>query len=459
MSRPPNVVILAIDSLRASHLGCYGYKYPTSPNIDALSAESVVFDRAFAAGIPTMPSFTTMLSGMHPYRQGIVSHIGERQRLDADVQLLPQIAQKAGWITAGIDNLVVQGHGRGSWFSRGFDYYSGFLYAPFTNQSEQLVDRAINFVNEFGEKPFLLFCHLWDPHTPYGPPPPFDTMHYHPEQRDADEPDLQDVIAHSPEYYEAFLKEMKLKVPDDYAYVVAQYDGEISYVDVQVGRIIAHLKAIGQWENTIFLLMSDHGEAFGEGDIYFDHHGLYDAVIRVVLMCHLPGAATGRSNAMVSTEDIFPTLCECCGWELPKDYALTGRSFANALRGEHFLGRERHIAVESTRQASLALRTEKWKLILPIIEDARGEPLPHLHGTPRDPAILLFDLENDPEEKHNISAQFPEVRDALLQELTDWRTAEVTARGGKDPVLENGLSLGFKEFMSRLNARKQKEKG
>src|SRR5688572_29793114 len=117
MSRPPNVIILAIDSLRADHLGCYGYSKPTSPNIDALSAESVVFDRAFAAGIPTMPSFTTMLSGMHPYRHGIVSHIGERQRLAAKIQLLPQIAQKAGWLTAGIDNLVVQGMGRGSWFA------------------------------------------------------------------------------------------------------------------------------------------------------------------------------------------------------------------------------------------------------------------------------------------------------------------------------------------------------
>src|SRR5436305_9088919 len=106
MSRRPNVVILAIDSLRADHLGCYGYAKPTSPHIDALAAESVVFDRAFAPGIPTMPSFTTMLSALHPYRHGIVSHIGERQRLDEQIRLMPQIAREAGYVTVGIDNLV-----------------------------------------------------------------------------------------------------------------------------------------------------------------------------------------------------------------------------------------------------------------------------------------------------------------------------------------------------------------
>jgi arylsulfatase A-like enzyme len=457
MSRRPNVVILAIDTLRPDHLGCYGYHKPTSPNIDALASESVVFDRAFAAAIPTMPSFTTMLSGLHPYRHGIVSHIGERQQLDAHIQLLPQIAQKAGWITAGIDNLVVQGQGRGSWFARGFDYYSGFLYAPFTNQSEQLTNRAIRFIDEFGDKPFLLYCHLWDPHTPYGPPPPFDTMHYEPGKSE-DIPDLKEVIALSPEYYEAFLGEMNLRHPDDYSYVIAQYDGEISYVDVQIGRLIAHLKACGQWENTIFLLMSDHGEAFGEGDIYFDHHGLYDAVIRVALMCRAPGSTPARCNAMVSTEDIFPTLAEWCGWELPAAYPLTGQSFGSALRGETLAGRERHIAVESTRQASLCIRTDKWKLIQPVVTDANGQPLPNIYGQPRDPAPLLFDLETDPTESQDVSAQFPDIRDTLLEELNAWRSTEVTARGGSDPVLENGLSLSYDVFMSRLNARRHKGK-
>ena len=143
-----------------------------------------------------------------------------------------------------------------------------------------------------------------------------------------------------------------------------------------------------------------------------------------------------------------------CGWSGPTDYDLTGRSFAPALRaGETFTGRERVIGVESSRQASICLRTERWKLIVPIIENVRGNALVEIYGQPRDPAPLLFDLENDPEEKHNVSAQYPDVLAALTQELTEWRAAEVAARGGDDPLLENGLSLGFEAFMSRLRAR------
>jgi arylsulfatase A-like enzyme len=450
----PNVVIIAIDSLRASHLGCYGYDKPTSPNIDALAKESVVFDRAFAPGIPTMPSFTTMLSGLHPYRHGITAH-SSGQRLSECIVPLPQVARQGGYVTIGIDNLAVQGNGRGSWFSRGFDFYSGYLYKPFSNQSEQIADRALRFITDYKDKPFLLFVHLWDPHTPYGPPKPFDTLHYHPDKPDTSAPSMDEIKAISPEYYEAFLGEMNLKVADDYDYVVAQYDGEISYVDTQVGRILDHLKTSGLWDNTIVVLMSDHGECFGEGDVYFDHHGLYDAVLRVALMCHMPGGiTTGRSSAIVSTEDILPTLMDLCGWEGPTEYALTGRSFGAALcANETFLGRDRIFGVESSRQASLCLRTEKWKYILPITEDARGNPLVDIYGQPRDPSPLLFDLENDPGEKHDVSAQFPDVLTALSQDLADWRTSEVAARGGDDPILENGLSLGFDAFMSRLRAR------
>jgi hypothetical protein len=146
---------------------------------------------------------------------------------------------------------------------------------------------------------------------------------------------------------------------------------------------------------------------------------------------------------------------ELCGWkDGPTDYALTGRSFAPALRSnETFTGRDRIIGVESSRQASICLRTEKWKLIVPIAEDARGNALVDIYGQPRDPAPLLFDLQSDPGETQDVSAQFPDVLDSLTQELTRWRASEVEARGGDDPLLENGLSLGFDAFMSRLRAR------
>src|SRR5579885_816106 len=143
----PNIVIIAIDSLRADHLGCYGYQKATSPAIDALADESAVFERAFAAGIPTMPSSTTLLTGLHPYRHGVVGHAGARQ-LCAEVLMLPQVAHQHGYLTAACDNLVVQGGGRGTWFARGYDYYAGFIYKPFGDQSAWITERALGFLDD-----------------------------------------------------------------------------------------------------------------------------------------------------------------------------------------------------------------------------------------------------------------------------------------------------------------------
>lgn len=445
----PNIVVLTIDTLRPDHLGCYGYNKATSPHIDALAAESVVFDRAFAAGIPTTPSFTTLYTGLHPYRHGIVCHSGNR-RLSDEIMLLPQLAQQRGYVTAACDNLVVQGEGRGSWFARGYDHYSGFLYRPFGNQSSHLTDRAISFIDEYADRPLFLFLHYWDPHTPYGPLPPFDTQHYIPNSGPVD---LDDVKAIDPLYYEAFLGDMKLRLPDDYAYVVAQYDGEISQVDVEVGRVVAALKARGCWENTIFLLMSDHGECFGEGNFYFDHHGLYDAVTRVALMVRLPEEQPKRCGALVSTEDILPTIAAAGDMQLPP-YALTGASLLPLLRGDTHGIRRRVISSEASRQGSLALRTADWKLIVPIVVDAEGRPLPDVYGRVRDPRPLLFDLRHDPGETHNLAAARPDVLQQMLAELANWRDEMASTTGEPDPIQAQGLSLHYDKFMRRLLSRR-----
>jgi arylsulfatase A-like enzyme len=264
---------------------------------------------------------------------------------------------------------------------------------------------------------------------------------------------MADVMRLAPEYYEAFLGDMKLRHPDDYAYVVAQYDGEISQVDVEVGRIVAALKAQGCWEDTIFMLLSDHGECFGEGDFYFDHHGLYDAVTRVALLLRIPGQAPGRIGALVSTEDLLPTLAELAGLRAPP-YPLTGASLLPLLNGAADSVRPYVVTSESTRQASLALRTLRWKIILPLVADAEGRGLPNVYGRPRDPAPLLFDLEADPGERRNLGEELPERRDELLRALAEWRSEMARATGEPDPIAAQGLSLPYTKFIERLFARR-----
>ncbi len=432
----PSIVVIAVDTLRPDHLGCYGYARLTSPAIDRLAEESLVFDRAFAAGIPTTPSFTTLLTGLHPYRHRVLTHPGEH--LSGSTLMLAQLAKFAGYTTIGCDNLVVQGGGRGAWFARGYDYYTGFVYEPFGEQSADLTDRALRLLSRSGDGPTFLFVHYWDPHTPYGPRPPYDTMHYQPGSGPID---LADVRAIHPEYYEAFLAEMKLQ-REDYAYVVAQYDGEISQVDAQIGRLLDAVP-----DDALVLLVSDHGEAFGEGGLYFDHHGLYDAVTRITMILRVPGQPAGRVDDLVSTEDVLPTLCAVADLPLP-NYPLTGQ---NALAGGC---RDRIVCVESSRQASLALRTRSHKLILPITADAEGHRLPDLYGRPRKPDPLLYDLRADPAEIHDVAARQPEVTTAMLAELNDWRAAE--AGDGVDPILISGLSLPYQTFMARRLARLRK---
>ncbi|HSH79578.1 MAG TPA: sulfatase [Herpetosiphonaceae bacterium] len=446
--KPPNIVVVAIDSLRPDHLGCYGYSRATSPAIDALAAESVVFEQAFAAGIPTMPSFTTLYTGLHPYRHRIVAHIGHR-RLAEHLRTLPQLAQAGGYVTAACDNLVIQGEGLGTWFGRGYDHYSGFLYRPFGDQSTHLTDRALGFFREYADRPLFLFVHYWDPHSPYGPLPPYDTMHYIPGSAPVD---MADVRRIHPEYYDAFVGAMRLRHPDDYAYIVAQYDGEISQVDAQVGRLIAGIQDQGAWDNTIFVLLSDHGECFGEGDFYFDHHGLYDAVTHVALLMRVPGKAPRRADVLVSTEDVLPTLMDLAGLPRPQ-YVLTGTSLLPVVDGVKDEVRPYVVSAESSRQASLALRTTNWKLILPIVTDAHERMMPDFYGRPRSDEILVFDLRADPEERWNVQAELPTRRDELLAMLHEWRDAMLSG-GSADPIRTHGLSMPYARFMARLLAQR-----
>jgi arylsulfatase A-like enzyme len=199
--------------------------------------------------------------------------------------------------------------------------------------------------------------------------------------------------------------------------------------------------------------MADHGECFGEGDLHFDHHGLYDAVTRIALLMRVPGLEPGRCPALVSSEDLLPTLLEYAG-DTRMPYPLTGTSLKPLLDRQVDSVRPYVVSSESSRQASLALRTQNWKLILPIVADAAGNPLPDLYGRPRDPAPLLFDLREDPCEQHNLAARQPAKLSKLSQILAEWRSEMAEVTGEPDPIEAQGLSLRYESFMVRLFGRR-----
>jgi len=179
-----NVVLIALDTLRADHLGCYGYRHPTSPTLDAFAAEAVVFESYFAPTIPTHPSFTSLFTGMDAFGHQVVNVRGKHE-LAPEIGLLPEMLREHGLTTAATDNLR-------RWFTRGYGLYES--PKPGLHREGQQADRpwetekrwveaanavAIPMLERIaGQQPFLFFYHTWDPHTPYWPPREYRRMFY-----------------------------------------------------------------------------------------------------------------------------------------------------------------------------------------------------------------------------------------------------------------------------------------
>ena len=164
MTDTPNIVLISVDSLRADHLGCYGYDRPTSPRLDQLAAEGALCERVFCSGLPTQPSHTTLYTGQHPITHGIVAH-GGKARLPKHAPFLPELFLESGYTTCAVDTLVRER----VWFSRGYEYIidpsiKHVFYASIT--AEELNEKAITWLKTVPKGPFFLFVHYWDVHYP-----------------------------------------------------------------------------------------------------------------------------------------------------------------------------------------------------------------------------------------------------------------------------------------------------
>ncbi|GAC1404214.1 MAG: hypothetical protein NVSMB65_20520 [Chloroflexota bacterium] len=175
-----NIVLIALDTQRADHLGCYGYPRPTSPFLDSVARRGVLFERCYAPNIPTHPSFTTMLSGKEAITHDIVN-IGGGVPLADGVRLLPEILREHGYATAAVDSM-------GRHFTRGFDEYVTYAWdrsnPTVLRKAETVTEAALPVIDRLRAqpRPFFLFLHYWDPHTPYLPPPPYRRRFYPPDR-------------------------------------------------------------------------------------------------------------------------------------------------------------------------------------------------------------------------------------------------------------------------------------
>jgi arylsulfatase A-like enzyme len=359
----PNLIFILIDTLRPDHLGCYGYGRPTSATLDALSAESVLFEEAVSASSWTRSSIATLFTSTLPSTNGVMraDAVLRRNRLT-----LPELLREAGYRTVGFNANVTISDKFG--FDQGFDLFE----TAGRERAETITNLALEWIEENSEKrPFFLYLHYLDPHAPFDAPSPFGGMFeefYEGTVGDRYYPDL--MVGDT----------MKRQLDEsDVTHLRDLYDGEIRYLDSHLHRLVNELKRLGLTDTSWIIVASDHGEEFLEHGRLGHNTTLYDEVLRVPLLIHLPGAKYGgrRIAAQVGLIDLAPTLLEVAAVNVPQ--RMRGQSLRNWLEtGEDLPHPNRPIRSELGYSLSRPERT-------PILwQSAR---------TPEAKAILTFDLE------------------------------------------------------------------
>jgi arylsulfatase len=361
-SPPSNVLLITVDTLRADHLGCYGYSRPTSPNIDALARNSVVFEDAHCQVPKTNPSLASLFSGLYPQNH---KDLRLRLTLPSSVQTLAGRLAAAGWNTAGIVgqfNLV-----RRSGLAQGFEtYIDDFPHASDSaapgrfrtgseKRAEDLTDLALGWLKDHSDSRFFLWIHYVDPHAPYDPPPPFDTSMPSEGYPNTvlERAQIHDQAFDPPHY--------------DLAHYERRYDGAIRYVDEHIGRLLAGLARLGVERRTLVVFTADHGEAMGDPDAagapHFSHGStLSEGETHVPLIFHLPadsgGSPTRRVRGPVEMVDVAPTVLSILGLApLPSDGESLEPAFATGRAKSPFA------FSYSFESNSVSLEDSRWKLV------------------------------------------------------------------------------------------------
>lgn len=336
----PSVLLISIDMLRPDHLGCYGYGPATSPRIDQLAAEGVLFENAISSTCWTLPAHAALFTGLADSVHGCVD---TDRRLAESRRTLAERLGDAGYATVGFFSgpYLHPVFGLGQGFEQYVDCtsYAGLntrtaeetgrvdglavsdaSHADVT--SPRVYEEVSDWLKASRRRPFFMFVHMWDVHFDFIPPPPYDRKF---------DPDYRGTQSGRNFLFDAAIN---ASMPErDREHLIALYDGEIAWTDQYVGRMLDDLDALGLRESTIVVLVSDHGTEFFEHGRKAHRQTLYDEVIRIPLIVRHPGRiAPGRRHAdQVRIIDVLPTIMDLAGLGEPPD--VMGQSLAPLFSG------------------------------------------------------------------------------------------------------------------------------
>lgn len=397
----PNVLLITIDTLRADHVGSYGYAAAQTPALDALAARGVRFTQATTVAPLTLPAHSSLMTGTFPAAHGVRDNGGFY--LGDDQATLATELHGRGYRTGGFIAAFVLDHRWG--IARGFDrYYDDFDLAKYRvdigldavqRPGSDVVTHAIEWLDQDAARPFFAWVHLYEPHAPYDAPEP--------------------VRAHFPDT------------------MIGAYDAEIATADIQVGRLLDHLARGGRLDRTIVVVLGDHGESLGEhGE---EQHGffIYDSDVHIPLIVAGPGIGARVVREQVRIVDVMPTLLQLIGIAAPK--AVQGRSLVPLVRGDRL---DDLVGLSETWYPR---HHYGWSELTSIRDDRY-----HFIAAPRRE---LYDLQDDPGELRNIAEANPARADALERALRTMVAGTVVNRSPAaprpvDPDVEERLrSLGY----------------
>lgn len=431
--KPPNVLLITVSSLRADHLGAYGYEKARTPAIDSLVRRGVRFDNAYSQQPDRNAAHAAILSGTFPATNGVRHDLVDQ--LDPEAPTLAQTLAQSGYRTGAIYSWVSFEPGY-SGLDRGFHDYldltinrpeyladnraqvlsatyerlKAYLTLPgamsdafslqggvneaIDGRADVTTEAAIAWLDQYNQSPFFLWVHYTDPSPPFTPPRPFD--------------EIEDTGCNEtcPDGSAKTMREISEGTQLSAAqinHLVGLYDGEIAFTDQQIGRLMERLRQLGVDDNTLIILTADHGESFAEHDTWFSGSTLYNATTRVPMIVSFPNRLP-RSRAISApamSVDLAPTVLDTIGAPIPD--VFEGQSLLPLMLG-HSAGADRLAFTELADRSAVAVVDRYWKLI----------------WSSRDQTTSLFYLGDDPNELHDRSESEPETANRLVEELREW---------------------------------------
>jgi arylsulfatase A-like enzyme/Flp pilus assembly protein TadD len=402
----PSVLLITIDTLRADHVGCYGYARVETRAMDGLAAAGVRFENAYAQAPITLPSHAVILTGTYPMFNGIRDFTSPGLALN--IPTLAEILRRRGYRTAAFVSSYALNSMWG--LNRGFEVYDDDLGLEpgrsndiflVERRGDRTVDRLLAWLSQQGSAPFFVWLHLYDPHSPYRPPEPYLSR-----------------------------------------YASHPYDGEIAFDDAQVGRVFTRLKEMQRFNAMAVLLLSDHGESLGEhGE---DEHGffMYNATLRVPLIVKLPGNPLGPKTIArpVGTVDVAPTIAQMCGIPDSETRSFQGRSLLPALSRSPSADDPSVYAETYYPRDSFG-----WHELRGLL----NAQFAYIDA----PRPELYDLQRDPGEVHNLATTNASLVASLREKLEEVERryagqAQSTPARADPETVERLRSLGYVSFES-----------